>query len=276
MASFKDDAPTDDEDESTTPVTKKLKSQAPDIIVSVGSGESKQDFKCYKVILCFACNYFEDMFSSGMKEGATGKVRFPKGDPEGWTLFYEFISPYNVLGKMEHDHARKITVKNVMKLLPWFHLFEMKEHVQACEKCLKIYWQGWTKRSGKSGPKFWQQRMQPNENEGKYQTRLKERKALFDEAIGAMELAILYNLKSTKDTIGQGMALLMEKHLYGTDDLFDMKVIKIFLEDMESSLKFERRMLRNMMMVHYSEGKDRGRGILRGLGVTLSYKKENE
>lgn len=275
MASFKDDAPTDDEDESTTPVTKKLKSQAPDIIVSVGSGESKQDFKCYKVILCFACNYFEDMFSSGMKEGATGKVRFPKGDPEGWTLFYEFISPYNVLGKMKHDHARKITVENVMKLLPWFHQFEMKEHVQACEKCLKIYWQGWTQRSGKSGPKFWQQRMQPKENEGKYHTRLKERKALFDEAIGAMELAILYNLKSTKDTIGQGMALLMEKHLHGTDDLFDMKVIKIFLEDMES-LKFERRMLRNIMMVQYSGGKERGCRDLRGLDVTLSYKKENE
>ena len=72
------------------------------------------------------------------------------------------------------------------------------------------------------------------------------------------------------------MALLMEKHLYGTDDLFDMKVIKIFLEDMMESLKFERRMLRSMMMVHYSEGKDRGRGNLRGLGVTLSYKKENE
>ena len=91
-----------------------------------------------------------------------------------------------------------------------------------------------------------------------------------------MELAILYNLKSTKDTIGQGMALLMEKHLYGTDDLFDMKVIKIFLEDMESSLKFERRMLRNMMMVHYSEGKDRGWCNLRDLDVILSYKKEKD
>ena len=52
----------------------------------VGSGESKQEFKCYKVILSFASKYFDDMFSSGMNEDedATGKVQFPDSDPEGW------------------------------------------------------------------------------------------------------------------------------------------------------------------------------------------------
>ena len=52
--------------------------------MSVGSGESKHEFMCYTVILYFASKYFDDMFSSGMKEDATGKVQFPDSDPEGW------------------------------------------------------------------------------------------------------------------------------------------------------------------------------------------------
>ena len=42
------------------------------------------------------------MFSSGMKEDATGKVQLPDSDPEGWK-HYEFV-----LGKIKHDHAAKI------------------------------------------------------------------------------------------------------------------------------------------------------------------------
>ena len=59
-----------------------IRSQAPDVTVSVGSGESKQEFKCYKVILSFASEYLDAMLSSGMKEGEMGVIEFPDKDPE--------------------------------------------------------------------------------------------------------------------------------------------------------------------------------------------------
>ena len=66
------------EDEGGTPrATKWIRSQAPDVTVSVGSGESKQEFKCYKVVLSFASPYLDAMLSSSMKEGEVGRINFP-------------------------------------------------------------------------------------------------------------------------------------------------------------------------------------------------------
>ena len=87
------------EDEGGTPrATKWIRSQAPDVTVSVGSGESKQEFKCYKVVLSFASPYLDAMLSSSMKEGEVGRINFPDKDPEAeeWKLFYNFISPDNI------------------------------------------------------------------------------------------------------------------------------------------------------------------------------------
>ena len=77
-----------DNEGGTSPPTKGIRSQAPDVTVSVGSGESKQEFKCYKVVLSFASSYLDAMLSSSMKEGEIGHIDFPDKDPEEWKLFY--------------------------------------------------------------------------------------------------------------------------------------------------------------------------------------------
>jgi len=56
-------------DEAIDPPWKKIKSVLPDLIVSVGSGQSIQEFECYKVVLCFASDYFDSILCVGMKEG---------------------------------------------------------------------------------------------------------------------------------------------------------------------------------------------------------------
>ena len=84
------------EDEGTT-----IRSQSPDLIVSVGSGESAQEFKCYKIILSFASKYLDAMLSSSMKEDTLSKIKFPNKDPEEWKMFYEFVNPQQI-GKVKH------------------------------------------------------------------------------------------------------------------------------------------------------------------------------
>ncbi len=59
---------------------KNLKSHVPDVTVSVGSGDEKQQFQCYKVLLCLASYYFDVMFSTDVSENATSHVEFPAKD----------------------------------------------------------------------------------------------------------------------------------------------------------------------------------------------------
>ena len=73
-----------------------IRSQAPDVTVLIGSGDSKQKFKCYKVMLSFASEYLDAMLSSSMKEGEMNVIEFPDKDPEEWKLFYDFISPQKI------------------------------------------------------------------------------------------------------------------------------------------------------------------------------------
>ncbi len=67
--------------------SKILKSYPPDVTVSVGSGDGKQQFQCYKVLLCLVSDYFDVMFSTDFMENATSHVAFPDKDPKGWTIF---------------------------------------------------------------------------------------------------------------------------------------------------------------------------------------------
>ena len=68
-----------------------IKSYPPDVTVTVGSSDAEQQFKCYKVILCHASDYFDVMFSNDFMENSTSHVTFPDKDPNGWTLFWNFI-----------------------------------------------------------------------------------------------------------------------------------------------------------------------------------------
>lgn len=81
-----------DESNYNTP-RKKLRSQKPDIIVSVGSGDNKQEFECYRFILCYGCDYFDTMLSHSLCETETSRIEFPDKDPEDWKLFLTSLIP---------------------------------------------------------------------------------------------------------------------------------------------------------------------------------------
>ena len=61
-----------------TMATKKLRSERPDIVVAVGSGEAMQEFKCYSTVLCLASEYFDAMLSSSMQESMASKYSLAK------------------------------------------------------------------------------------------------------------------------------------------------------------------------------------------------------
>ena len=104
-----------------------IKSYPPDVTVTVGSGDAEQQFKCYKVILCHASDYFDVMFSNDFMENSTSHVTFPDKDPDGWTLFWNYILP---------GSRDDIDVSNVEHLLPWFHHFDMVNELKKCDMIL--------------------------------------------------------------------------------------------------------------------------------------------
>ena len=208
------------EDEGGTPrATKGIRSQAPDVTVSVGSGESKQEFKCYKVVLSFASPYLDAMLSSSMKEGEMSRVDFPDKDPEEWKLFHNFISP----GKIGTDNCAEISHDNVMVLLPWFHELQINYYVKKCDDYLaKSYF------SGDMKP-FWGKERQGREGSAEYDARLGERKNKFEAILGVLQLAHMYNLKSTKDAMERKISYLMDM-LPQTHDLLDLPTVKTLLQ----------------------------------------------
>ena len=110
-----------------SPPKKKLRTQEPDIIVSVGSGSSKQEFECYKVILCYASEYFDTMLSLPLREAELSRIELPDKDPEEWKQFYEFIDPTTIM-------KAKITEQNALVLAPWFNEYQMKDLHDQCDE----------------------------------------------------------------------------------------------------------------------------------------------
>lgn len=106
-----------------------IRYQSPDIVVSVGSGSSAQEFECYGLMLSSASPYLDAMLSTKMKEGENGFISFPDKNPNEWKLFYEFVDPQTA------RHAR-IDRENVFMLLPWFHEFQMATCVNECDECI--------------------------------------------------------------------------------------------------------------------------------------------
>ena len=205
--------------EMESPVSKKIRSQAPDVTVSVGSGESKQEFKCYKVVLSFASPYLDAMLSSSMKEGEMSRVDFPDKDPEEWKLFYNFISP----GKIGTDNCAEISHDNVMVLLPWFHELQINYYVKKCDDYLaKSYF------SGDMKP-FWGKERQDRENNMAHNARIERRRSKFEAILGVLQLSHIYDLKSTKDAMEKKVSILMDM-LPQTHDLFDLPTVKTLLQ----------------------------------------------
>ena len=114
---------------SLVPPRKKLRSQPTDVIVAVGQGDNQVEFECYKLFLCYNCEFFDTMLSLPMKENETSRIDLPDKDPEEWKLFYEFINPATA-------NSAKVTKANAMILAPWFHEYQMNDLLEKCDTIL--------------------------------------------------------------------------------------------------------------------------------------------
>lgn len=239
--------------------TKELKSSPYDTLVVIGSGVSMQKFKGYAVLMQFGCPYLDD---NDVVEPLVAvapykyKIEFPDQKPEGWRTFYEYIT----------TKVAKINTLNAAKLLPWFKECKMTEQTKECDSCLARKWTGWTGHDihtksdsaqvnghgsssymdeieriseeayriamgggDESVKAFWNTERMPNEEEENHRHRLAKRKSSFEEAISVMNLALSFDLKSTKDALAEGFAKLMAWQIE-TNDLFSVKVITTLLK----------------------------------------------
>lgn len=73
-----DDNPAED----ISPTSKRVKSQPPDVIVSVGSDDNVEEFECYGVVLSFASPVFDAMLSTEMREKNDNCIKLPDRIPK--------------------------------------------------------------------------------------------------------------------------------------------------------------------------------------------------
>jgi hypothetical protein len=119
---------------TSSPRTKKIRSQPPDVIVAVGSKNNMQEFNCYATILSYASEYFDKMLATNMTESNNKRINFPDKDPEDWKEFYKYIDPTKI-GTAKRE-LETLSVRNAMRLSSWFHEFQMGSHKRECDAVL--------------------------------------------------------------------------------------------------------------------------------------------
>lgn len=194
---------------------RKIRSQPPDVVVAVGTGECMQEFECYKIALSFASPYFDAMFSAGMSESNEGRIEFLDRDPEEWKLFYGFVDPARLGG----GEARPIDERNATILTKWFHEFQMDNYLRECDDVLFKNVQSLAKvqasDSQYSGA-FWHEHAEGNK---------RERITNFAKIIELLHLACIYDLNETKVKAEHFIDYLILS-IEETHDLFDIPNIK--------------------------------------------------
>lgn len=100
--------------------------------IVVGSGDTIQEFECFQLILSMSSEVFDIMLSTAMKESHSSRVELPDKDPQDWPLFYSFIDPQTC-------RNAKIDTSNVMRLVPWFHQFQIERLLKECDEIMEAY-----------------------------------------------------------------------------------------------------------------------------------------
>ena len=192
----------------TKPAKKKIRSQLPDVVVAVGSGESMQEFHCYRVILSFASEYFDSMLSASMIENKSGRIEFPNKEPQMWKKFYAFIDPDKLSAA---ETLVSIDVSNAFTFVPWFHEFQMANFLSMCDKVL-------ARRV---------EEIRADENEFIYATNSEyfDSNSDFEEIVALLKLSCTYDLDTTKEKAEDFVCSLIE-NIQRTSDLFDQHRIK--------------------------------------------------
>lgn len=220
---------------------KKIRAQAPDVIIAVGDGDRQQEFECYKIVLAFASPYFDAMFSTGYMENESNRVEFRDMDPEEWKRFYEYVDPKKI---GDANHVTNINEENAKALVPWFHHFEMDSFLQMCDDVLSTT----VMKLSLKGPhgcsydrSFWA--------EGLHETRSVKSSSTFESIIQMLQFACMYDLDRTRIEAEDFITHLVYYWLSETIDLFTLPIVKSLIE---LSLPFEE--------VDESEGGDEGGG----------------
>lgn len=95
---------------------KEILIQKPDI-----TGENKQEFACYGVLLAHASPVLDAMPSSGMTESVHRRIEIQTKDPDVWKLFFKCIAPSRVALCWRTLNYKNLRVSNVKMLVPLFH-----------------------------------------------------------------------------------------------------------------------------------------------------------
>eukprot|EP00578_Thalassiosira_sp_NH16_P021379 CAMPEP_0181098680 /NCGR_PEP_ID=MMETSP1071-20121207/12256_1 /TAXON_ID=35127 /ORGANISM="Thalassiosira sp., Strain NH16" /LENGTH=223 /DNA_ID=CAMNT_0023181293 /DNA_START=794 /DNA_END=1465 /DNA_ORIENTATION=- len=110
-----------------------------------------------------------------------------------------------------------------MTLLPWFHEFQMNDHVGNCDDYLaKHLVAAETKKA------FWKYEWHSKEPLVSHQSRKKRRKETFGTILNVLELARRYDLIASNDAMGKKIAAIWNMSVH-THDLFDFDVVKSLL-----------------------------------------------
>jgi hypothetical protein len=196
--------------------TKKIRSQPPDVIVAVGSGEDMQEFECYKVVLSFASQYFDAMLSADMSEKTNSRIEFPDKNPDEWEIFYKCIDP----GTPNVNDV--INKANVRTLVPWFHHFDMKDHLIVCDKIL-------TKLENILSKYDEEERGFDMEFWGK-QSLFQKRKNQFGKILELYQFAKVYGMETCMDGCGLTIQSFLGENFESTYDLFDFSCVRKLLD----------------------------------------------
>lgn len=193
-------------DNTPGPSQKRIRSQQPDVIVAVGSGESMQEFHCYRVILSFASDYFDSMLSAEMIENKTGRIEFPDKDPLMWTKFYSFIDP-DKLRVVETQ--TQFDVSTAITFVPWFHEFQMTSFLAKCDVVLETR----------------VEEIKADENESLYEYNDFVKNGSLFEVVELLKMSCTYDLDKTKEKAELFICSLLENP-QSTSDLFNVERIK--------------------------------------------------
>jgi len=86
-------------------------------------------FNCHKVVLFATSQYFQSMFSSGMREVVSGEITFKEMEADTFELVMEYI----------YTGKEVVTQANVIKLLKASSLLQIKSLCEKCEIILEPY-----------------------------------------------------------------------------------------------------------------------------------------
>lgn len=207
----------------------------------VGSGDNREEFECYKIAMCFASPYFDGeiwyvfcisilfashhysyycygipaMLSASMTENNNNRIEFPDKDPDTWRLFYQFIDPKQIGNPSYYNSINYFLSNHAEKLVPWFHEFQMSDWLKKCDEILSNEIEIVMQHVGRF-------------DASKEAT---NRKSVFSQIIKLLGFACIYDLDDTKAEAELVVeALLSNKMLAGTQDLFDLSTVNELTE----------------------------------------------